>query len=234
MRRHDLIQQAQKLEPFLMSTMPFLTQTIDVGRVEGGEQSGRTVAFVALGHRLTASALRRQSRWSTIQSLNLAFLVHTQHQRVIWRVQIQAHDILQLFGDLRIVADLETLHPMRLPTVAVPAAMQVGLADAHRPGHRVCVLHWGGVGRLQPRRQAHHATHQTGRNLGRTTGQRSIAFHPRHPQDQESGTQRETFLGDFRRGRDLLVFLASASQQHDPGTGGVNDRTCFSEYMASH
>ena len=38
-RRHGVIQQAQKLEPFLVA-MAFLTQSVDlaVGRIEGGEQ----------------------------------------------------------------------------------------------------------------------------------------------------------------------------------------------------
>src|SRR6266576_363443 len=41
MRRHGLLEQAQKLEPFLVP-MPFLTKSVDlaVGRIEGDKQSG--------------------------------------------------------------------------------------------------------------------------------------------------------------------------------------------------
>src|SRR5215469_3619121 len=44
MRGHSLLEQAQKLEPFLVS-MPFLTKPVDlaVGRIESGKQSRRAV-----------------------------------------------------------------------------------------------------------------------------------------------------------------------------------------------
>lgn len=53
MRRHGLLAQAQKLEPFLMS-MPFLTKPVDlaVGRIESGKQGGGAVAFVVGGQSL--------------------------------------------------------------------------------------------------------------------------------------------------------------------------------------
>jgi len=61
------MEQAQKLEPFLMS-MPFLTKPVDlaVGRIESGKQGGGAVAFVVVGQGLAASALQRQTRLGTI------------------------------------------------------------------------------------------------------------------------------------------------------------------------
>jgi hypothetical protein len=110
-----LIEQAQKLEPFLVS-MPFLTKAVDlaVGRIQGGEQSRGAIAFVVVGHRLAAAALQRQARLGTIQGLDLAFLVHAQHQSMLRWVQVQAHDVFQFFCELGIVADLESLDPMRI------------------------------------------------------------------------------------------------------------------------
>ena len=79
--------------------MPFLTKPVDlaVGRIESGKQSDGAIAFVVVGHGLAASALQRQAGLSTIQSLDLAFLVHAQHQSVIGRVQIEADDVFQFF-----------------------------------------------------------------------------------------------------------------------------------------
>jgi hypothetical protein len=108
MRRHSLIEQTQKLEPLLMS-MPFLTEAVHlaIGRVEGGKQSRGAVAFVVMGHGLAATALQWQSGLGAIQSWDLAFLVHAQHQSVFGWVQIQADNVLQFFCKLGIVADLK-------------------------------------------------------------------------------------------------------------------------------
>jgi hypothetical protein len=74
MRRHGLIERAQKLDPLWVS-MPFLTKAVDlaVGRIEGGKQSSGAVAFVVVGHGPAASELQRQSGLGTIQGLNRLF-----------------------------------------------------------------------------------------------------------------------------------------------------------------
>src|SRR5215470_4159120 len=117
MRRHGLVEQAQKLEPFLVA-MAFLTKPVHlaVGRIEGSEKSSRAIAFVIVCHGLATPTLERQSGLGTIQSLDLTFLVHAQHQSVFGRVQIQADDIFQFFRELRIAADLEALDAMRFST----------------------------------------------------------------------------------------------------------------------
>src|SRR5215471_6694607 len=106
MRRHGSVEQAQKLEPFLVA-MAFLTKPVHlaVGRIEGGEKSSRAIAFVIVCHGLAAPTLERQSGLGTIQSLDLTFLVHAQHQSVFGRVQIQADDIFQFFCKLGVAAE---------------------------------------------------------------------------------------------------------------------------------
>jgi hypothetical protein len=47
-------------------------KTSPVGRIQRGKQCGRAVAFVVVRHGDAASALQRQARLSTVQSLNLA------------------------------------------------------------------------------------------------------------------------------------------------------------------
>src|SRR6266566_6093969 len=70
--RDGLVDQAEKLEPFLVP-MPLLAQAKDlaIGRVQRGKQSGGAVAFVIMRHSGAASALQGQTGLGTVQSLNL-------------------------------------------------------------------------------------------------------------------------------------------------------------------
>src|SRR5262249_3256512 len=106
MRWHGLVESTQKLKPLLMS-MPFLTEPVHlaVGCIEGSKKSSGAVAFVVVRHGLAAPTLQWQSGLGTIQSLDLTFLVHAQHQSVFGRVQIQADDIFQFFCKLGVAAE---------------------------------------------------------------------------------------------------------------------------------
>ncbi len=112
--RNGLVDEAEKLEPFLVA-MASLAQAKDlaIGRIQRGEQSGRAVAFVVVGHGGAAPALPAAGRAGYDQRFNLALLVGAQHQRVLRRIEIQANDVFQLLGERRIVADLESVHAMQ-------------------------------------------------------------------------------------------------------------------------
>ena len=88
--RDGLVDQAEKLEPFLVA-MPLLAQAKDsaVGRIQRGKQSDGAVALVVVRHGGALSALQRRAGLGTIQSLNLAFFVGAQHQRMLRRVEVQ-------------------------------------------------------------------------------------------------------------------------------------------------
>ena len=97
---HALVEQTQKLEPFLVP-MPLLAEAIDlaVGGIERGEQRGRAVAFVVVRQGGAAPAAQRQAGLGTVQRLNLAFLVHAQHQRMFGRIEVQTDDVFQFLGE---------------------------------------------------------------------------------------------------------------------------------------
>src|SRR6266700_8291890 len=122
-----LVDAAEKLEPLLVP-MALLAQAKDlaVGRIQRGKQCGRAVAFVVVRHGGAASALQRQAGLSTVQSLNLALLVGAQHQRVLWRIEVQTDDLFQFLRERRIVADLESFHAMRFQSVGAPDASASG------------------------------------------------------------------------------------------------------------
>jgi len=100
----------------LLVPMPQHTVTdhFPVEHVEGRKQRGRPVPFVIVCLRPTAPLLHRQSRLGSIQSLSLAFLIDTQNQDLIRRVQIKTHHILQFLNKMLVSADLERLDQMGL------------------------------------------------------------------------------------------------------------------------
>jgi hypothetical protein len=49
--------------------------------------------------------------------LDLALLVHAQHQRMFGRIQVPTDDVFQFLGERGIVADIKRSHAMRLQPV---------------------------------------------------------------------------------------------------------------------
>src|SRR3984893_9017657 len=50
-------------------------------------------------------------------------------------IEIEADDVLDLFGEIGVVGDLEALHLMRLEPVLGPDPLYARVADAHLLGH---------------------------------------------------------------------------------------------------
>src|SRR5512134_3841808 len=71
--------------------------------IQCGEQRGRAVALVVVGHRAGSAFLHRQAGLGAVERLNLALFVHRQHDRMRRRVDIEADHVLNLsanFGSL--------------------------------------------------------------------------------------------------------------------------------------
>jgi hypothetical protein len=79
-RRHGLIDHAQKLQPLLMAVF-LLAEAVDlaIGGVQRGEQSGRAVHASWSGRGLFFEG---QAGLCTIQSLNLTLLIHGQDRKL--------------------------------------------------------------------------------------------------------------------------------------------------------
>jgi len=113
--------------------------------VQRGEQCGDAVAFVVMRHRLGAPALERQAGLGAIQRLYLCLLVATENQGVLWRVQIQANNVLELLDKVLVVGQLEGAHAMGLEAMGAPdsrhaggARTQVGRQRARAPVRGPC------------------------------------------------------------------------------------------------
>ena len=72
-----------------------------------------------LSSRVSPAALERQARLCAVERLDLRLFVAAQHQRMLGRFEKQAHDALELPGDLRVAGELEGLDPMRTTVEAL-------------------------------------------------------------------------------------------------------------------
>ena len=94
-----------------------------------------------MGHGAAPPLLYGQSGLGAIQRLNLALFVDGEHDGMSGGIDIQADDVAQLGGELRIVGQLELAHSMRLQAVGTPNALRGAEADAddlrHRPARPV-------------------------------------------------------------------------------------------------
>ncbi len=75
--------------------------------VEGGEQGGRAVALVVVGHRGAAPLLHRQPRLGAVEGLDLALLVDAEDHGMIGRIDIEADDFLELVDEFGVVGEFE-------------------------------------------------------------------------------------------------------------------------------
>ena len=106
-----------------------------IEEVERGEQRGRAVALVVMGHRPAFSGLERQARLRAVERLDLALLVDRDDDRVLGRVHVEADDVLDLLDELRIVGALEGANAVRLQPMRLPQALHGAQADADGFGH---------------------------------------------------------------------------------------------------
>jgi hypothetical protein len=95
----------------------------------------------------------RQQRLPPIQRLDLRFFIHAQHQRPIRRVQIQAHNVADLFDEQRIAGQLKRLAAMRLQRKGPPRLTALWLIPHRRASERVlqCVASRGVASKVSVR-----------------------------------------------------------------------------------
>src|SRR5258708_22817161 len=113
------------------------------------------MALVIMSYGARAPLRHRQTRLSTIKRLNLTLLVDRQDNGVVGRIDVEADDLVQFGGKLRIVGHLELAHPVRLEAVSTPYPLH--LADANpsllrprRTGPRTGLLDRAGVRHRDP------------------------------------------------------------------------------------
>ena len=82
--------------------------------VEDGEQRGRAMAFVVVGHRPGAARLYRQAGLGTVEGLDLGLFVHAEHDRLVGRAHVQPDHVDELLLEAFVGRELESLYQVRL------------------------------------------------------------------------------------------------------------------------
>ena len=85
-----------------------------VEHVEGGEQGRGAVAFVVQGQGARFALFHGQARRGPIERLDLAFLVHGQHDRMGRRIDVQTDDVTIAPSRARSSAATSTSTPLRI------------------------------------------------------------------------------------------------------------------------
>jgi hypothetical protein len=67
-----------------------------VEHVESREQGRGAVALVVMRHRPAPALLHRQPRLGAVKGLDLALFIDRQHQGLVGRIEVEAHDIRTL------------------------------------------------------------------------------------------------------------------------------------------
>ena len=104
--------------------------------VERGVQACRAMALVIMGSPLNLPRPKLQHWLSTIQRLDLGFLVNRQYHGVVRRAQIEPDHINDLFGEVRIIADLECLQSVRFEIGRRPDLSNLPGGNARAFGHQ--------------------------------------------------------------------------------------------------
>lgn len=105
---HAGLDSAQELQEFTaaMATVQF-TNDFASGNVQRGKQGGGAVAHIVVSTALGNARRQRQYGLRTIEGLDLALLVNTQHHRLEWRIEVQADDVANLVDEQRIARKFE-------------------------------------------------------------------------------------------------------------------------------
>src|SRR5437660_11070461 len=91
--------------------------------VERCEKRRGAVALVVMRASLDLAGAHRQQGLRAVKRLDLALLVHTEHQRTIRRIEVEPCAVTHLLDKHRVGGELEGLDPVRLQTEGSPDAM---------------------------------------------------------------------------------------------------------------
>ena len=159
--------------------------------IEGGEQGCGAVAFVVVGHGAGASLLHGQSRLGAVEGLNLALLVDREDDGMSGRVDIEADNVPELVGELRVLRQLEGADAVRGELMGLENALDRAQADTYRLGQHPPGPVRGLTGRRR-KRQIDNALHDLRRQRRLARLARLVAKQPSTPSCMKRSCQRQT------------------------------------------
>ena len=131
--RDLLLDRVEEANELLMTMM--LHVAADDGaieNVEGCEQRSGAVTFVVVRHRPGTARLHRQPRLGAVERLDLALLVDREDDRMGGRIDVEADDVFELLGELRVRRQLERADAMRRELVSFEDTLLIGAGSGRR------------------------------------------------------------------------------------------------------
>ena len=148
LRGHVGIDVAEELEELLMAvTLLALAHHLAGSDIESGKECRRAMAQIVVRIAFQIAQAHRKSRLTALQSLTLAFLVHTENQCVCRGIQIEADDVPDFFHEERVGRQLESPTAVRFDPKRTPDPLDGGLRYPGFGG-KVPASPMGAVGRL--------------------------------------------------------------------------------------
>src|SRR3954466_6744599 len=121
----DVVEEAQEL---LMTMAPVAMADGDSARyIPGRKQERHPMPLVIVRLSCRYAWGEWQYRLRAVQRLHLTLFIDAQHDRMIWRIHIQAHDVPHLLHKLRVFGKFKVLYPMRLQSKCTPDPHNGGL-----------------------------------------------------------------------------------------------------------
>src|SRR5471030_2502316 len=121
LRRDVGFDRTQELQELNAAMAPMqLADDFSGSYIQGREQRRGAMAFVIVRTALGYAGGQRQNWLSPVQCLNMALLVHKQHNGLGRRIEIQTDDVTRLGNELRIGRQLEGFLTMRLQAKRAP------------------------------------------------------------------------------------------------------------------
>ena len=100
---HGGVDELEEPQELLVAVTPVvLGDHRPAGDIQGGEQAGRAVPHIVMGHPRRGRGQDGQAGRGPVQGLDLAFLIDREDQRLLRRVEIQADDVADLVDELRV------------------------------------------------------------------------------------------------------------------------------------
>ena len=156
LRRHVGVNVLEEREKLLVAMARLALRQDLAGRdIERGEQRGRPMAEIAMGDAFDIAEPQRQDRPRALQRLNLAFLIDTEDQGGLGRIEVEPDNIADLLHKERIGRQGKAGRAMRLDAEQGEVPLHRALANAGFGRHRADTPVGAAIrrGRLQDRPQ---------------------------------------------------------------------------------
>lgn len=133
----------EKFQPLLMPVLALdATDQASLKIIQRSEQGDSAVADIVMRLRSDMPDSQRQTRLRALQGLNLAFLIATEHQRLIRRVEIQPDHIPKLLFEMRIIGQFEGAGQVRFQVIGGPEPVHAGGRDPGDSRHAPTAPSW--------------------------------------------------------------------------------------------